>query len=42
MILVVEDDARIGELVADYLRHARFEVLRAGTGEDALVLVASP
>ena len=40
-ILVVEDDPRIAEVVADYLRHAGFGVVRAGTGEDALVLAAS-
>jgi two-component system alkaline phosphatase synthesis response regulator PhoP len=40
-ILVVEDDARIAEIVNDYLRHAGFEVVRAGTGEDALVLASA-
>ena len=39
-ILVVEDDSRIAEIVDDYLRHAGFEVVRAGTGEDALVLAS--
>ncbi len=40
-ILVVEDDARIAEIVDDYLRHAGFDVVRAGTGEDALVLASA-
>ncbi|HEY2959081.1 MAG TPA: response regulator transcription factor [Actinomycetota bacterium] len=35
-ILVVEDEAKIARLVADYLRHAGFEVTVAGDGEVAL------
>jgi DNA-binding response OmpR family regulator len=35
-ILVVEDEAKIARLVADYLRHAGFEVSVAGDGEVAL------
>jgi len=38
---VVEDDSRIAGIVADYLRHAGFDVVRAGTGEDALVLASA-
>ncbi|HTM04617.1 MAG TPA: response regulator transcription factor [Vicinamibacterales bacterium] len=37
-ILVVEDDPRIAEIEADYLRHAGFAVALATTGEQALDL----
>jgi DNA-binding response OmpR family regulator len=36
MILVVEDEAKIARLVADYLEHAGFGVTVAGDGEVAL------
>jgi PAS domain S-box-containing protein len=38
-VLVVEDDADIADLLRRYLERARSEVLVAGTGEDALLLV---
>jgi two-component system alkaline phosphatase synthesis response regulator PhoP len=40
-ILVVEDDSRIAQIVDDFLRHAGFSVVRAGTGDEALVLAAA-
>jgi len=38
-ILVVDDDATIGQLVATILRRANFRVLSAGSGSAALALV---
>ncbi len=39
-VLVVDDEANIRDLVADYLRHDGFEVLQSGSGEEALDLLA--
>ena len=35
---MVDDERRIAEIAGDYLRHAGYGVLTAGTGEQALVL----
>ena len=40
-ILLVEDDARLATMVADYLGEAGFRTTRAGTGAAAMQLVAS-
>jgi two-component system, OmpR family, alkaline phosphatase synthesis response regulator PhoP len=34
----VDDEPQIAEIAGDYLRHAGFSVLTAGTGEDALTI----
>lgn len=39
-IMVVEDDAYVCELVAQYLELEGFDTIQAGTGSDALTLVA--
>lgn len=40
-ILVVDDEARITQLVRDYLEHAGFAVLTAGDGRSALAIIRS-
>jgi two-component system phosphate regulon response regulator OmpR len=40
-VLLVEDDARLATMVADYLGEAGFRTTRAGTGAAAMQLVAS-
>jgi DNA-binding response OmpR family regulator len=40
-ILLVEDDARLASMVADYLGEAGFRTLRAGTGAAAMQMVAA-
>jgi len=40
-ILLVEDDARLATMVADYLGEAGFRATRAGTGAAAMQLAAS-
>jgi DNA-binding response OmpR family regulator len=40
-ILLVEDDARLATMVADYLGEAGFRAMRAGTGAAAMQLAAS-
>jgi DNA-binding response OmpR family regulator len=37
-ILIVEDDPRIAEIEADYLRRAGYAVVTTSTGEEALTL----
>ncbi len=37
-VLVVEDERRIAQIAADYLRHAGFDVLTTGDGVSALAL----
>ena len=39
-ILVVEDDRRLSESVALYLRHGGYEVVQAGSGTEALQIAA--
>lgn len=39
-ILLIEDDARLAEMVSDYLEGAGFRVTRAGTGGDGLSMHA--
>ena len=39
-VLVVDDEANIRELVAEYLRRDGFDVLQAGSGEKALETIA--
>jgi two-component system, OmpR family, alkaline phosphatase synthesis response regulator PhoP len=39
-ILLVEDERQIADIEAEYLRHAGFEVLMTGSGEQALALAA--
>lgn len=38
-LLLIEDDAPLAELIADYLSDFEFEVIKAHTGQDALTLV---
>ena len=40
-VLLVEDDARLATLVADYLGEAGFRIMRAATGAAAMQLAAS-
>src|SRR5207248_7278206 len=40
-ILVVEDEMKIARLVRDYLEHAGFDVIVAGTGEAAIASARS-
>ena len=37
-ILLIEDDARLAEMVREYLGESGFNVTIAGTGNDGLVL----
>ena len=39
--MIVEDDAQIAQIAADYLRHAGFAALVSGSGEDALALATA-
>ncbi|WP_114943041.1 response regulator [Microvirga calopogonii] len=40
-VLVVEDDAKVGALIARALRQAGYEAVLASSGEDALDLIAA-
>ncbi|WP_155252398.1 response regulator transcription factor, partial [Paenibacillus polymyxa] len=36
-VLLVEDEIRIREVIADYFKQNKWEVYEAGTGKDALI-----